>query len=328
MAQAVIQVINVSAVLAADNSDQTFNLIVENDSFLDHSDEHYTSGLYLSRTSGELKSCEWCPALSSMMLAPGADAAYRYNYFFGQSIFTPSNISSKRLNPRERPFAGWLFAGARFHRESDHLLDTISATVGVIGPLSAADAVQRWWHSLSFVRGIEPNGWVNQLKNEPGLVLSAHRIWRVPIPAISIGSVQTELLPTINGSVGNVFTYAAAGATFRIGTRLESDWGPARVEPALTGSDYINYGKLNDFGMNIYAGFEGRAVLRNITLDGNSFVDSPNVAKYPMVADLTVGAEMLMNWVSLRAGYTLRSKEFRTQRKADEFLSFNIAIGH
>jgi len=176
---------------------------------------------------------------------------------------------------------------------------------------------------LDFVRGVEPRGWVNQIKNEPGLLVSGERIWR--ISSLELGAIESELLPEVNASIGNVFTYAGTGVSIRIGHRLTADWGQARIEPALSGSDYINYQNLNGFGWYTYVGYDGRAVLRNITLDGNSFRDSANVAKVPLVGDFTAGVALLTDYASLRLSYIMRTKEFHTQRLEDEFLSINVS---
>ena len=164
---------------------------------------------------------------------------------------------------------------------------------------------------------------MNQIKNEPGLTVSGQRIWRISL--LELGPIEAELLPEVSASIGNVFTYAGAGLSFRIGHRLKADWGPARIEPALTGSDYIDYQNLHGFGLYAYVGLDGRAVLRNITLDGNSFQESANVAKLPLVNDLTAGVGLLTDTASFRVSYIKRTKEFHTQRLEDEFLSINIS---
>ena len=86
-------------------------------------------------------------------------------------------------------------------------------------------------------------------------------------------------------SVGNVFTYAGAGAMFRVGQSLLADWGPPRIEPALSGSDFVNFDQSKPIAWSLFAGFEVRAVVRNIFLDGNSFQHSASVTKIPLAGD-------------------------------------------
>ncbi len=300
--------------------------LTENDSFFGIADRHYTNGLYASATSGKQEHCDWCASLAgTAMLARPDPASYRYGFFFGQSMFTPEVLSTPIPSPKDRPYAGWLFVGGRLYRETGDVLDRAEATLGVVGPGSGADAVQRWWHALNWFGGVPPLGWHAQIKDEPGLVLSEQRIWRVPVLD---GLIDSELLPEVNASVGNVFTYAGAGVTFRIGQHLKADWGPPRIEPALEGSDFVDFNASNGVAWYLFAGFEGRAIARNIFLDGNSFQHSANIAKNLLVGDFNVGAGIVWKVVRLNASYIVRTREFPTQRGNDRFFSFSLSVAY
>src|SRR5262245_51868355 len=188
----------------------TATLINDNDAYFAIGDRHYTNGLYTSLTSPARPDCESCTGLLRLLM-PAAEGpvTYRYGAFLGQSMFTPEVLSLEIPDPTDRPYAGWLFAGARLYRESTNVLDRLEAKIGVVGPASGADALQRWWHALHWFGGVPPAGWSRQLKNEPGLVLSGQRIWRV---ALVDSFIDAELLPEANLSLGNIFTYAGAGA--------------------------------------------------------------------------------------------------------------------
>lgn len=123
------------------------------------------------------------------------------------------------------------------------------------------------------------------------------------------------------GAIGNVFTYGNAGITLRYGKRLPNDFGPPRIQPGLLGSGEFLPG--SDFSWYLFAGIEGRAVARNIFLDGNSFRDSRSVDKFPLVGDLQYG--VVLDWPSIRLTYTLvvRSREYRT--RAAETISVHSA---
>ena len=58
----------------------------------------------------------------------------------------------------------------------------------------------------------------------------------------------------------------------RLGRNLRVDYGPPHVD-LNTGSDYIDPDRADVGGVGFYAfaGAEGRAIARNIFLDGNSF---------------------------------------------------------
>lgn len=81
------------------------------------------------------------------------------------------------------------------------------------------------------------------------------------------------------------------------------------------------------FGWYLFAGIEGRAVARNIFLDGNTFRDSRNVDKEPLVGDLQFG--IAITWRNLRLGYThvLRKREFKGQGgRRDDFGAISLSL--
>jgi len=71
-------------------------------------------------------------------------------------------------------------------------------------------------------------------------------------------------VPSFAASLGNVSTYAALGAMLRIGNELEADFGPPRVRPVSAGS--VFFAPVHRWGWYAFAGVEGRAVLRDISL--------------------------------------------------------------
>jgi lipid A 3-O-deacylase len=311
--------------MAAAAQNWTAVLMNENDAYFNVSDRHYTNGAYVSLTSPARSDCESCERLSRLFMLPAGTPAvtHRYGFFAGQSMFTPEDLSLAVPDPGDRPYAGWLYGGARLYRESAGVLDRFEVKLGVVGPASGADAVQRYWHALHWFGGVPPHGWGSQLKNEPGLVVSGQRIWRVPlVDAI----LDAEILPQANVSLGNVFTYAGAGASLRLGRNLAADWGPPRIEPALQGSDFIDRDAAGWFAWYVFAGVEGRAVGRNLFLDGNSFEDGPRVGSETFVADFNAGFALIAGPIALRAAYTERTHEFEAQRANDKFVSFTLSV--
>src|SRR5579863_5116830 len=111
----------------------TFNIITENDSYISISgDRHYTNGIYFSWTSA---SRQEAGSFAQYLLPPGAgQAEWRTGYFLGQAIFTPENLAAFTPPSTDRPYAGWLFGGARLYRDDGDTLDKIEATAGVSAP--------------------------------------------------------------------------------------------------------------------------------------------------------------------------------------------------
>jgi hypothetical protein len=83
---------------------------------------------------------------------------------------------------------------------------------------------------------------------------------------------------------------------------------------------------VSGFGWYLFAGIEGRAVARNIFLDGNTFRGSRSVDKKHLVGDLQFG--FVLDWSDVRLGYThvLRSREFQAQESVDGFGSLSLSV--
>lgn len=160
-------------------------------------------------------------------------------------------------------------------------------------------------------------GWSHQIRNEPGIVLSYDRLWRLPV--IGGETYGLDVVPEAGATVGNVLTYGEAGALVRVGKNLGVDYGPVRIRPALSGTDYTNTDNADgNFGFYFYVGAQGRIVGRNIFLDGNSFQTSRSVTKKTFVADLEAGLALF--WATgLRLDFSVgrRTPEFEGQEGPD-----------
>lgn len=210
---------------------------------------------------------------------------------FGQSIFTPDNTRTPVRAPGDRSFAGWLYTGFNAAQETDRTqLDSFEVLVGAVGgPASLAYDVQAAFHRLIGEAPPVINGY--ELHNEPGLVLAWDRRWKF---GTNFGNgFGADIIPAVGVTAGNVYTYASVGALARIGRSLSTTWGPTTVRPAPSGASFFNPDPGAPFlGWDIFAGFEGRAIARNIFLDGNTFQDSIHVTKEPFVLDLIAGGEI------------------------------------
>ena len=75
-----------------------------------------------------------------------------------------------------------------------------------------------------------------------------------------------------------------------------------------------------------FASAEGRAVARNIFLDGNTFKDSRSVDKEPFVGDLQWG--LVLTWRNFRVSFTdvFRTREFETQKESEHYGSICLSM--
>lgn len=318
---------------------------VENDSLGSGTDRHYTNGLRLSYLTAPTP----CPgdngcgggfmtrlANALPLFNPGEEL--RRSFSLGQNMYTPGNISATRLLPDDRPYAGWLYAGFGLVGKNSYAsrpgrkynrIDNLELNLGVIGPLSGASFVHKRWHD--WFNFTTPRGWHNQLRNEPGAVLFYERIWQFMVRPDRDSELELDLSPSLGAAVGNVYTHAAAGLRLRVGANLPDGYGPPRIRPSLPGSDYF-VPKADKYGVYAFAGVEGRAVARNIFLDGNTFRDSHSVDKKHWVGDMQLGAALVgpesgfLPPFRLSYTYILRSKEFVGQNRADRYGSINLSF--
>ncbi|WP_417513921.1 lipid A deacylase LpxR family protein [Minwuia sp.] len=296
----------------------TLAIIVEND-FFARSDQNYTNGLRLQYLRPKGRVSDLTDALGQYLLGVEDEGRMYEGVSIGQSIFTPLDITDPNPRPGEQPYAGWLYIEFAGIVDNVSSVDTVSATAGIVGPAAGGEFVQNTFHRI--INSDRAEGWDNQLSNEPGLVLAFDRTWRV---GRSLRQYGFDLLPSAGVSVGNVLTEGRAGFTMRFGPDLEDDLGPPRIRPSLAGAGFIA-GK-PDFNWYFFAGMQGRAVAKNIFLDGNNFADSLRVEKRNFVHDAQAG--VVMNYQGFRLSYTLvrRSREFETQTDPHYFAAFSLTF--
>ena len=75
-----------------------------------------------------------------------------------------------------------------------------------------------------------------------------------------------------------------------------------------------------------FAGVDGRWVLRNIFLDGNTFSDSHSVDKKPLVADFVAGIAITYDQFRVAFTHVMRTREFDSQAEADRFGSLSFSV--
>lgn len=306
---------------AADRSESgTLTLVFENDLFY-NTDRHYTNGVRLSWMPRRDSTPGWALRIARLLPWFPTEGSVRHGYAFGQNMYTPRDIELVDPPRDDRPYAGWLYGAVGVGVETGRQLDQLGLMLGVVGPASLAEQSQKFIHKIT--GSDKPRGWDTQLENEPGIVLIYQRSWRGLATKTLAGS-DLDLTPHIGGALGNVFTYANAGLTLRYGRRLPHDYGPPRIQPGFPGSAF--FVPRGDFGWYLFAGLEGRAVARNIFLDGNTFRDSRSVDKKPFVGDVQFG--LVLAWRTARMSYThvLRTREFESQRERDDFGAIALSV--
>ena len=307
-----------------------FTLYYENDYF-GGQDQNYTNGFKFSWLSADLS--DWGQTgwrksfLAVLPFVNRPDTQKNFGFAFGQNMYTPQDISAVPPDPTDRPYAGWSYGEISFVSKSQSRMDTLSLQVGIVGPNSGAEEFQRTVHKWLDDR--TPMGWDYQLQNELGINLVYEREWRMY--ARTLGhSFGADLIPHLGASLGNVQTFANAGLTVRAGYHLPSDFGVSLIRGgALPNSPIDDHdprvGPTTRFSFFLFAGVDGRAVARDIFLDGNTFKDSPSVDKEPFVGDGFYGASMVLGRWQLTYTQAVRTREFKGQDENSYFGSFTFS---
>ena len=164
------------------------------------------------------------------------------------------------------------------------------------------------------------------MENEPAFRLIDEQKRRAlvhvaaPLPFIEL---QEDILPHATLSLGTVDTSAALGFTIRFGEELADDYGPPRVRPAVGGPGFFSDNS-DWMSWYVFAGAEGRAVGRNLFLEGNTFNQTDGVTVHRFVADMQLGAAVRLGGVEMAYTHVLRTEEYAAQDGPAEFGSINI----
>jgi lipid A 3-O-deacylase len=322
----------VATVARADERSGAF-VRIDNDTFTG-TDQEYTSGVQFGSTSATADSFDdaafaprlrWANAVLRRLQPKGFEEN-NVTWTIGQRMFTPEDWSLEEPDPLDRPYAGVLFAGLTYNGRNSHSMHSTSIEVGIVGPSALAQQTQELVHRLG-----DDNqflGWDHQLNDEPVFRVLHERFRRWDLrPARRFGDVTTHY----GGSIGNLSTFANAGAELRIGRSLPDNFGTATTFSYGQESAPTRWGGAPSRPtIHGYAAVDARVVLRDITLDGNTWRESASVARERYVAELTLG--IALNWREWQAtlGTVYRTKEYETQDREASFgtLTFRRALAH
>jgi hypothetical protein len=314
-------------------ADTQLAVIEENDAFGSRQDRHYTQGILFSVLSPDLRpasmldqAVDQIGRIAPMFSRDLDGSSHRRIEFIpaAQSIFTPEDLHLTRPDPRDRPYAGWLYGGLGLIQENGgNRVHDAELLIGVVGPSAGSQQAQDFFHRWIKV-GI-PQGYGYELRNRPAIEFSYETLRRVEL--IGDHATSLDMVPELGVDVGNVFGTIEAGSLIRFGNALQIDYGPQRIRPALSGTAY--HATPSPAAVLHYAFFIG-AQLRYVA--ANTFIDRANevapsgLERKPWVGDWIAGAEVFPGRrLKLSFEITRRSLEFNGQRNADVFGSIGLA---
>ncbi|WP_169566353.1 lipid A deacylase LpxR family protein [Sneathiella limimaris] len=305
-----------------------FNLVIENDSIGGRgTDKNYTSGVRIGALHPDFEIPEFIKDLNDTFLPSKIEGDIAVSYSIGNNLYTPEDITQVAQDPDDRPWAGHTYVslGVTHNKKNSNYMDELEVSFGVVGPYSLGEQFQKFVHTHVTPDSPTPKGWRNQLKTEPTLSVAWQRRHFLFESSDFMG-LTVGASPYYGATLGNAHTHGTAGMNFFIGP---SDNGlqdtPLRVKPGIAGTGYF---EKPDNGLNwyLFAGVEGRAVARNIFLDGNTFADSHSVDKKNLVADANAGIAFTIG--NTRISYTLvyRTEEFQGQSEPSVFGALSVGV--
>jgi hypothetical protein len=280
-------------------------------------DRYYVNGLHLGWTGAE----GFLPGpVSSLGHALFGDGTQRISIGIIQQIYTPFATVPYDPPLDDEPYAGYLVMSFNLIQDSANTRSLLGVNLGVIGPAAGGQSVQNGFHAVIGQSGT--NGWHYQLSNAPAVDFLGARIWRFPLG--HIGGLETDALPQLSGMAGLTAVYLQPAVGFRIGSGLDSDYGPPMIAPSPSGEDAYNV--VQPFAWYLYAGSAAKFVAHDEVLQGLDFQTSRGVTESPVVGSFNIGGVII--WHGLRFSYVqmFQTSRFRNQKgNIHEFGSFAVS---
>lgn len=254
-----------------------------------------------------------------------ADREYFQSYELGQVIVTPADTSRAIPDPKDRPYAGLLYLSFSTAARHDNQLNGLKLVTGVVGPDSMAGDAQNWFHSL--IGNGQAQGWHYQLHNEPILNLLYEHRRKYSLFQTEPG-FAADCIPSGNIMLGNVLIQGHAAAEARLGWNLPDDFGTTLLRGfgTMPFAQHPADRPAARLGAYVFGGIGGTAVARNLTLDGNTFQDSPHVEKRSLFASGEVGASLWTRWCQAAFSYVMWGKEFYGQQSDSRFGAASLTV--
>ncbi|WP_062261115.1 lipid A deacylase LpxR family protein [Endozoicomonas arenosclerae] len=286
----------------------SIQLGIDND-VLFKTDGGYTNGLFLGVSSAskrmEKKYCSqlFCPEALSWSLQ------------LGQKIWTPTDITLAQPVADERPYAGLLYveSGMSAYGPSNAL--HIGLMVGMTGPESGAELIQRESHAL--LGNKLPQGWDYQVKTHGVVDLS-----------LSVDQLLLRVSDELEWSgytrivAGNFQPEVALGVGFRWGEGLSSSFKSAALRPYQQLPIDVSAVRNSWF---IFSSIEARHRFKDLTLSNHTLKPVPEVDLKKEQAALALGAMAFGEEIGV-AFSTVASSRAHKQAKRSVHFSASLSL--
>jgi hypothetical protein len=304
---------------------EVVNLSWDND-LLTGTDRGYTNGVRLSYLTDTADENDGKPARFARVLRdelhflPGigtADSKQAVSLSLRQFMVTPEDITVEDPQFDDIPYAGHLSLSGTLWSWNADTITGFGAHIGVIGPESGAESVQKWVHKAT--GSDKSQGWGNQLGTDVvGGIQAAHG--RKLLQLGQGGNIEQRVSVIGSGLLSSFRTSAKTGLVWQLGRHLPINFVP---DYAGTSSTIALPGSFKDWGSSwsVYVGL-------GVEYVGYSYIDD-NAGAYrfdegPLIGRLGLGATW--QWDHLLAAVTLRASTSEDERHKDNFSFGTLSV--
>lgn len=301
---------------------------VEND-VATGSDNNYSNGIGLTWVSNAIDMYEersvvrrWGEFWSFLPFV-GNDGYRTYvSWSLAQEMHTPDDIRNPNPPKDDQPYAGVLYLDSVVYAKSERWMHAWQLRVGVVGPASQADNVQKWFHQV--IGSDEPMGWDTQLPNEPVINVGYTGSYLLAKGDLS-KSASWRVVPVAYAGLGNYFTGVGLGLYGEVGWNLVDAMGGTALRMGFNGASTVGAGPVDKWSVSLSGGVAGFGVVHYLPLDGTVFRDSRSVGSKPFIGMATLGIAARKGSFVLFFGKTFFSKTFDTERLRPEFGTLSLS---
>ena len=300
---------------------------LEND--VGSSDNNYTNGVGLTWVSNAIDTYEegsfvrrWGEFWSFLPFVGNEGSRTYVSWSLAQEMHTPDDITNPNPPLDDQPYAGVLYLDSVIYSRKERWAHAWQLRVGVVGPASQADNVQKWLHRV--IDSDEPMGWDTQLPDEP--VINVGYTGTYLLAQGDLGrSASWRVIPVAYAGLGNYFTGVGLGLYGEVGWNLVDAFGGTALRLGFNGASTVGVGPVEGWSVSLSGGVAGFGVAHYLPLDGTVFRDSRSVGSEPFIGMATLGIAVRHRGFTFFLGKTYFSKTFETERQRPEFGTLSLS---
>jgi len=235
---------------------------------------------------------------------------------------TPDDIRDPHPSEDDQPYSGILYVDSTLYARKGDWTHAWQLKLGVVGPASQADDVQRDFHRV--IGADKPRGWHTQLPDEPVVNLT-YTVAHLAAAGRVGRSAEWRVVPVATVGVGNYFTGAGAGVYGELGWNLVDALGVSALRSGLNAASTVGVGPQDRWSVSFFGGVGAYGVAHYLPLDGTLFHDSRSVDSKPAIGMGSFGFCVRREGFTLSFARTFFSKTFRSQRDDTDFGTLSVS---